>query len=138
MSIQHRFVTFRFECWNHLGFTTLVLNLSTLAGASLVDQKWYLDSGCSRCMTGNKRELSKLENKNGGNVTFGDNNTRKIRGIGEIYIDDDILVKNILFVDGLHHNLISVSQLCDNQMIVEFTRLGRNILNEKTRKVLLV
>ena len=27
-----------------------------------------------------------------------------------------------MFVDGLHHNLINMSQLCDNQMIVEFTR----------------
>ena len=103
-----------------------------------MDQKWYLDSGCSRHMTGNKRWLSKLEKKNGGNVTFGDNKTGKNRGIGEISIDDDVLVKNILFVDGIHHNLISVSQLCDNQMIIEFTRIGCNILDEETRKVLLV
>ena len=103
-----------------------------------MDQKWYLDSGCSRHMTGNKKWLSKLEKKNGGNVTFGDSKTGKIRGIGEISIDDDVLVKNILFVDGLHHNLISVSQLCDNKMIVEFTRIGCNILDEETRKVLLV
>ena len=64
-----------------------------------MDQKWYLDSGCSRHMTGNKRWLSKLEKKNGGNVTFGDSKTGKIRGIGEISIDDDVLVKKY-FVRG--------------------------------------
>ena len=47
-------------------------------------------------------------------------------------------MKNILFMDGLHHNLISMSQLCDNQMIVEFSTIGCNILDEETRKVLLI
>ena len=41
-------------------------------------------------------------------------------------------------MDRLHHNLINVIQLCDNQMIVEFTRIGCNILDKETRKVLLV
>ena len=45
-------------------------------------------------------------------------------------------MKNILFVEGLHHNLISISYLCDNQMIVEFHRIGYNILDEETRKLL--
>ena len=61
-----------FESWTHLGFAALVLNPSTFAYMSLVDHKWYLDSGCSRHMTRNKRCLNKLEKKNGGNVTFGD------------------------------------------------------------------
>ena len=60
-----------------MGFAALELNLSTLANVSPVDQKWYLDSGCSRHMTGNKRWLIKFEKKNGGNVTFGDSNTGK-------------------------------------------------------------
>ena len=45
---------------------------------------------------------------------------------------------NNFFVDGLHHNMINVIQLYDNQMIVEFTRIGCNILNEEMRKMLLV
>ena len=73
-----------------------------------------------------------------GTFIFGDSNKGKIKGIGEISIDDDVLVTNILFVEGLHHNLISISQLCDNQMIVAFHRIGCNILDEETRELLFV
>ena len=47
-------------------------------------------------------------------------------------------MKNILFVEGLHHNLISISQLCDNHMIVEFHRIGCTILDEEIRELLFV
>ena len=33
---------------------------------------WYLDSGCSRHMTGDRSLFKVLESKKGGNVTFGD------------------------------------------------------------------
>ena len=33
---------------------------------------WYLDSGCSRHMTGNRSLFKFFESKKGGNVTFGD------------------------------------------------------------------
>ena len=33
---------------------------------------WYLDSGCSRHMTGDRSLFKVFESKKGGNVTFGD------------------------------------------------------------------
>ena len=33
---------------------------------------WYLDSGCSRHMTGDRSLFKIFESKKGGNVTFGD------------------------------------------------------------------
>ena len=89
-------------------------------------------------MTGDRKWLNNIKQMDGGTVTFGDSNKGKIKGIGEISIDDDVLVKNILFVEGLHHNLISISQLCDNKMIAEFHRTGCNILDEETRELLFV
>ena len=35
---------------------------------------WYLDSGCSRHMTGDRSLFKVYESKKGGNVTFGDRN----------------------------------------------------------------
>ena len=35
--------------------------------------KWYLDSGCLKHMTGDKEQFNKLNVKDGGHVTFGDN-----------------------------------------------------------------
>ncbi|KAK9033645.1 hypothetical protein V6N11_049831 [Hibiscus sabdariffa] len=45
---------------------------------------WYLDSGCSRHMTGDKSRFLELKSKSGGVVTFGDNSKGHIEGIGSI------------------------------------------------------
>ncbi|KAL6973691.1 hypothetical protein U1Q18_027878 [Sarracenia purpurea var. burkii] len=44
--------------------------------------KWFLDSGCSRHMTGNASFFSSLKTKDRGQVTFGDNKKGKVIGIG--------------------------------------------------------
>ena len=64
--------------------------------------------------------FSKLEKKNGGNVTFGDNAKGKVIGIGTIGKDSSTCIDNMLLVDGLKHNLLSVSQLCDKGYKVTF------------------
>lgn len=71
-----------------------------------------MDSGCSRHMTGNKNLFLSLTAKDGGCVTFGDNGKGKIKGVGEIGNASFKLI-DVLFVKGLKHNLISISQLCD-------------------------
>ena len=45
-------------------------------------QPWYLDSGCSRHMTGDENLFQELDRKKSGNVSFGDNSKGIIRGIG--------------------------------------------------------
>ena len=71
-----------------------------------------MDSGCSRHMTEDKSKFSFLTKKNGGYVTFGDNAKGKIIGQGNIGNDTSSLIENVL-VDGIKHNLLSISQLCD-------------------------
>ena len=44
--------------------------------------KWFLDSGCLRYMTGDKNKFTSLTLKDRGNVKFGDNSKGKIIGIG--------------------------------------------------------
>ena len=46
--------------------------------------KWFLDNGCSRHMTGDEFKFAFLTKKNGGYVTFGDNAKRRIIGQGNI------------------------------------------------------
>ncbi|KAH9667979.1 hypothetical protein KPL70_021252 [Citrus sinensis] len=47
--------------------------------------KWYLDSGCSRHMTGNYAWFSSFTKiENGGEVSFGDNSKGKILGFGNV------------------------------------------------------
>ncbi|KAJ9566532.1 hypothetical protein OSB04_002498 [Centaurea solstitialis] len=80
---------------------------------------WYIDSGCSRHMTGTLELLSHYVNKEGSSVAFGGNQKGKIKGYGMI-VKGEITVNQVSYVDGLKHNLISVSQLCDNGMDVMF------------------
>jgi hypothetical protein len=40
--------------------------------------KWFLDSGCSRHMTGDKNKFTSLTLKDGGNVKFGDYKSSEI------------------------------------------------------------
>jgi len=81
---------------------------------------WYLDSGYSRHMTGDKTKFSKLELKEEGFVTYGDNNKGRILGNGVIGNGSSFNIKNVLLVEGLKHNLISISQLCDKGFKVMF------------------
>ena len=58
-------------------------------------------------------QFIKLDAKDGGHVTFGDNAKGKIIDIGEIGNPQSLSIHHVLFVDGLKHNLLSISQLCN-------------------------
>ena len=70
---------------------------------------WYLDSGCSRRMIGEKSMFLTLTMKEGGNVKFGDNQSGKIIRTGTIG-NSFISINNVWLVDDLEHNLLSISQ----------------------------
>ena len=54
----------------------------------------------------------------GGTVFFGDDSKGNINGIGNIKIGSSLLIENFILVDGLKHNLLSTSQLCDRDFKV--------------------
>ena len=81
---------------------------------------WYLDSGCSRHMTSDKTKFAKLELKNERLVTYGDNNKGRILGNGVISNESSFNIMNVLLVEGLKHNLINISQLCNKGFKVVF------------------
>ena len=47
-------------------------------------QSWYLDSECSRHMTGDESLFQELDRNKSENVSFGDNSKGVIQGIGTI------------------------------------------------------
>jgi hypothetical protein len=46
-------------------------------------------------------------------ITFGDNHKGKVKGLGKIAISNDHSISNVLLVESLNFNLLSVAQLCD-------------------------
>jgi len=70
----------------------------------------------------------------GGIVTFGDNSKGTIIGIGNIEISTSLLIENVVLIDGLKHNLLSISQLCDRGFKVVFDVSSCNIYDCKTNE----
>ena len=90
---------------------------------------WYLDSGCSKHMTGDMYLFVSIEKCLVGLVTFGDGNKGKILGKGTVNIPGFSSLNDVLFVGGLKENLLSIGQFCDNSHEVHFSREHCTILN---------
>ena len=67
-------------------------------------------------MTGDVRIFNSI-NTNGNDgydsITFGDNVKGKVKGLGKIAISNDMSISNVLLVESLNFNLLSIAQLCD-------------------------
>ncbi|XP_058005329.1 uncharacterized protein LOC131181317 [Hevea brasiliensis] len=68
-------------------------------------EQWYVDSACSRHMTGDKEKFSNLTLKSGGHVRFGDKGKAYIIGSGSIGKNPSI--KDVALVEGLKFNNLS-------------------------------
>ncbi|GJZ16336.1 retrovirus-related pol polyprotein from transposon TNT 1-94 [Tanacetum coccineum] len=80
---------------------------------------WYLDSGCSKHMTGDRSQLTNFVNKFLGIVKFGNDHVAKIMGYGDYQIGN-VTILRVYYVEGLGHNLFSVGQFCDSNLEVVF------------------
>ena len=99
---------------------------------------WYLDSACSRHMTGNQDNFLSLKRVKGGKVAFGNGKTGEIQGIGKVGINLKQAIDDIYYVNGLQHNLLSISQMCDKGNKVVFTAGECRVINSTTEKLVLL
>lgn len=89
------------------------------------ENQQYIDSGCLKHMTGNKEKLqsySALEKEK--KVLFGNDTPALIKGKGSMLLKEKVKAGNVMYVDGLKHNLLSVSQMCDQGNEVIFRSNG--------------
>jgi len=73
-----------------------------------------------------------------GHVTYGDNNKGRILGKGTIGNEGSLLIHDVLYVKGLKHNLLSISQLCDRGYQVTFRTNSCEIRLPNSKDVLLM
>ena len=76
-----------------------------------------------------------LAMKEGANVKFGGNQSGKIIGTGTIS-NASISINNVWLVDGLKHNLLSISQFCDNGYDVLFDKTSCIVVNKSDNSVI--
>ncbi|GJR01485.1 integrase, catalytic region, zinc finger, CCHC-type containing protein [Tanacetum coccineum] len=80
---------------------------------------WIVDSGCSKHMTGDRSLLKNFIEKFMGTVRFRNDNFAAITGYDD-YIQGNITICHVYYVEGLGHNLFSVRQFCDGDLEVAF------------------
>ncbi|XP_070039821.1 uncharacterized protein [Nicotiana tomentosiformis] len=98
--------------------------------------KWYLDSACSRHMTGDKQLFKTVTKLDGGTFSFGDKSKGNVIGVGKVPLSSTCDVDEVYLVNELGYNLLSISQLCDNDCEVRFKKHGW-FIEDKSGKVIL-
>ena len=82
--------------------------------------------------------FASLSSKDGRFITFRDNSKGKIIGIGNVVKEPSLIIENVLLVDGLKHNLLSINQLYDKGNKVIFDKDICKIESTKDNKILFI
>ncbi|GJY58884.1 retrovirus-related pol polyprotein from transposon TNT 1-94 [Tanacetum coccineum] len=82
---------------------------------------WYLDSGCSKHMTGNCSQLMNFVSKFLGTVRYRNNQIARIMGYGDYQLGN-VIISRIYYIEGLGHNLFYAGQFCDVDLEVSFRK----------------
>ena len=87
-------------------------------------------------MIGDKSLFKSLKEKVSNYVMFGDGSHAQVLGKGTIEIPGLTLLKDVLYIKGLKANLLSITQICDVDFLVQFSKKGCVIINEEGIQVL--
>ena len=88
----------------------------------MIKEEFYFDNGCSWHMMGDEYILTDLQPCSQDSVIFEDDARGRVIGMGSLLILRLSKLKNVLLIDGLRVNIISVSQLRDEDLPVQFTK----------------
>jgi hypothetical protein len=82
---------------------------------------WYVDSGYSKHMICDRDMFLTLRKEIDGSVSFENDDSAKIIGKGIVRIGNkNTKAENVLLVEDMKHNILSVVQMCDQGQKVTF------------------
>nr|GEX15359.1 retrovirus-related Pol polyprotein from transposon TNT 1-94 [Tanacetum cinerariifolium] len=82
---------------------------------------WYLDSGCSKHIMGDRPRLLNFMKKFIGTVRFENDHFGTIMGYGD-YVVGESVISRVYYMEGLCHNFFSVEQFYDFDLEVAFRK----------------
>ena len=96
-----------------------------------------MDSGCTNHMTGDRSLLidSTLRPSDKSHITFADTGKSKVLGLGRVSISRDQHMDKVMLVESLGFNLMSVSMLCELNMIVLYGKYRCHVLMESDKSL---
>ena len=97
---------------------------------------WYLDNGCSQHMTRDYSLFKVFKSKKGGNITFGNGSKSQVKGKGITSLPRLPDITNVLYVEVLRVNLLSISQICDQDFMIMFSKGKCLVLDESGKKLI--
>jgi hypothetical protein len=108
-----------------------VLQVYSSGGSS-----WVLDSECTNHMTGERDMFQSLHlTQESREIVFGDSGKGEVIGIGTIPISNQQSLSNVLLVDSLGYNFLSVLQLCGMGFDCLFTNVCVKILRREDSSI---
>ena len=87
-------------------------------------------------MTGDSTLLTEFKERAGPSITFGDDSKGFTMGYGLI-AKENVIIEEVALVDGLKHNLLSISQLCDKGNSITFNSEACVVTCKKSNNVVL-
>jgi len=97
---------------------------------------WYVDSGCSTHMTGDRNKFISLKEKKDGTMSFGNDGSSNVIGVGTItFGSKDALAKDVLLVENMNQNFLSVGHMCDQGHMILFNSKKCEIRKDKFGKI---
>ena len=82
-------------------------------------------------MTGDSTLLTEFKERAGPSITFGVDSKGYTVGYGLIS-KDNVIIEEVGLVDGVKHNLLSISQLCDKGNSVTFNSEACVVTNKRS------
>lgn len=126
----HKLGHFQYECpdWekkaNYVELDEeeeLLLMSYVEANNSKEEAVWFLDSGCSNHMTGNKQWFVKLDEQFSHSVKLGNNLRMPVKGKGSIRLEVEgvtQVISEVYYVPELKNNLLSIGQLQEKGLAI--------------------
>lgn len=131
-----RFGHFADECWSGAGKwkkpekgteqanlaqdssdTEPVMLMVTTNDEGVVVDWWYLDTGCSNHLTGNRQWLINYDSSKESRIRCADDEYLVAEGMGDVLVKlkdgGTVLIENVWYVPGMKSNLMSVGQLLE-------------------------